>query len=319
MNDQNKTYTLEYLAILANVNHSLRWVDFGDGYRVETINRDNLINLLAELYDLPKHEIEHKIEVHAGYESSKKTIYILRKSFDKPALLYESKKGHNWVDDWSEVHLLISVFQPHVFEIIQLLRLYRPGDLYLYNSIFFTYEEQCGEIRPTLFSSIEDEKSRAGTTFNIPRNLRHSINEFVEHNPIGTLHPNVRLALQSYDLSFEVSNNNLAFLTLMTAQEALLNESHQELKFRVCRATAVLLGTSTQKSRRILSDMKKLYDKRSLLVHTGICKKFSEDDVNLLKEYVRQSIVRVIQLSIPKDKLTVRLSELGFDQGTRLK
>jgi hypothetical protein len=102
----------------------------------------------------------------------------------------------------------------------------------------------------------------------------------------------------------------------MIATEVLFNDGSYELKYRITRGMAVLLGTNKNECHEIYSNMKKLYDKRSGLVHTGKAA-ISTTDVILLRHYLRNSIKELLRLRLSKTELSKKLMENGF--GQRLK
>lgn len=110
----------------------------------------------------------------------------------------------------------------------------------------------------------------------------------------------------------------LGFISLMMAMEAIFNDGKNELRNKVSRGGAVLLGKNINSSRRIFSDLKKLYDIRSSLVHTGDISKIGNEELLLLRSYVRQSLLRVMELNLSKQSLSIQLSENGFGSYKRL-
>jgi hypothetical protein len=123
----------------------------------------------------------------------------------------------------------------------------------------------------------------------------------------------IQLAIENFDQSYNNSNENLAFLSLMIAVEILFNDSASELKFRITRGMAVLLGKDKSDCRQIYVHMKKLYDKRSTLVHTGKAS-ISLEDVIVLRNGLRLSIKKLLHLGLSKAELSSRLLEQGFGQ-----
>lgn len=298
--DKNQESELNFLAVLANTNHSIRHVDFRYGFSPQEYSRNQLIRLLSKLQDLPEHEIDFKLTTNYGYPRARK-IWVL---VDKEKV---SNDPIPWsYETWREQHALYDWRRESLAWKVKILRLLRPGDIYLSFFASYTVGDE-GEIE--LNSSTEDTFSRTGRVLRIPRAERFSVNEFIERNPPGIIPSYIRLAQKHYDLSFEVSDTALSFISLVTSLEVLLNSSSSELRYRVCRNTAVLLGTSKQKSRLIFDKMKRLYDIRSQLVHTGACKKFSESDVPELKELVRVAIRKAIEIGKTKEKLEEKLTE----------
>ena len=76
---------------------------------------------------------------------------------------------------------------------------------------------------------------------------------------------------------------------------------------------AVLLGADKSDCRQIYIQVKKLYDKRSHLVHTGKAS-ISFEDVISLRHRLRLSIKKLLNLGLSKADLSFRLLEHGFGQ-----
>jgi len=120
---------------------------------------------------------------------------------------------------------------------------------------------------------------------------------------------NMEFSLLDYwDMLFQLS-----FLTLMMCLETLFHPAQEgELKYRISRNTAALLGKKLDKySDTIFKDINHLYQIRSKLIHTGenIIK---EIDLNLLRFYVKESIKEIYQMQIDKGELLELLNSRGF-------
>ena len=124
----------------------------------------------------------------------------------------------------------------------------------------------------------------------------------------------LRLAFESFELSYAPYDVGLAFLSLMTAMEVLLNPSDRELRYRVSRNAGVLLGQDRSDGEAIFTGMRSLYDKRSKLVHTGDRSVVTREDMLELRRYVREAIKEVVRCGIPKDQLTKMLNSCGFGE-----
>lgn len=123
----------------------------------------------------------------------------------------------------------------------------------------------------------------------------------------------LNLALENYNQSFKSFELNLSFLSLMISLETLFNPGEYELKYRISRNTAVFLGNfNAMDSKKIYSEIKKLYDDRSKIVHTGRNDIIDDSDLLKLRGYVRESIRLMIKHNIDKDDLLERLNILGF-------
>ena len=104
----------------------------------------------------------------------------------------------------------------------------------------------------------------------------------------------LNMAFENFELSYEVSDMQLAFLVLMIGLETLLNPSNYEVRYRVSRNTAVLLGENKADSEDIFAQVKELYDRRSEIVHTGERKVTAKKDLLKFRDYLEKQSKRYI-------------------------
>ncbi|MFX0009110.1 MAG: hypothetical protein ACFE9R_02240 [Candidatus Hermodarchaeota archaeon] len=124
----------------------------------------------------------------------------------------------------------------------------------------------------------------------------------------------IQLAVENFDQSYKSIDNNLSFLSLMICLEALFNPGEYELKYRISRNIAVFLGKyKNMDSKKIFTDIKDLYDKRSKIVHTGKNDVIDSNNLSTLRKYVRESIKKMIELDENKDELLKELNTYGFN------
>lgn len=122
----------------------------------------------------------------------------------------------------------------------------------------------------------------------------------------------VQLAFDNFQLSFEVRNWNLAFLTLSIALEVLLSDGDQDKAYKVSRNAAVLLSSDKETGQYVFDDMKHLYNLRSRLVHSG--RPVTREEVIQFREHVRGILRRVIDLGLEKKALLCALDAAGFGE-----
>jgi len=96
-----------------------------------------------------------------------------------------------------------------------------------------------------------------------------SLETFIQNTRLPFAQSFLELAFKNFELSYQIRDINLSFLSLMISLEALFNPGGQELRYRISRNTAVLLGKDRDDSEMIFSKIKELYDKRSAIVHNG--------------------------------------------------
>lgn len=108
------------------------------------------------------------------------------------------------------------------------------------------------------------------------------------------------LAFQFYDRSYGAQDLAHSFLLLMIAAEVLFNDSPGDTTFKICRGFGVLLAGGGNEGLSIYKEVKKLYGKRSRLVHSGSEREITENDVLVLRHYIRRAIIKLGRLSYEK-------------------
>jgi hypothetical protein len=95
--------------------------------------------------------------------------------------------------------------------------------------------------------------------------------------------------------------------------EALFNVGQTDLRYRVARAMAVLLGQWMHSSETLFEVTKQAYDLRSRLVHTGKAD-LKGFHVDTLRRYVHWAILKMIEVDLPKETVAEILTRLAFGQ-----
>jgi len=152
------------------------------------------------------------------------------------------------------------------------------------------------------------------TRFELGDNEIAKAQSFLANNKIPFSKPHIQLAFESFELSYETHNLGLGFLSLMISLETMLNPGDYELRYRISRNTAVLLGENRKESESIFKEIRALYDKRSKLVHTGNKNVISREDVLKLRDYVRKSIKKIQTTGSDKQNLIDALNAKGFGE-----
>jgi hypothetical protein len=192
---------------------------------------------------------------------------------------------------------------------IRLMRLFKEGSIDV--ARFYLYEKKKGAIDP-VFSS-EGSLISPQSKYSISEKERPELSAFLKQHTVPLSPSYVQLAFDNFDQSYNNHDINLAFLSLMIAVEVLFNDGTSELKYRITRGMSVLLGDSQAQCREIYSHVKKLYDKRSHLVHTGKAA-ITAEDLIMLRHYLRVSIKELLHLRLSKTELSAKLLEHGFGQ-----
>jgi hypothetical protein len=141
------------------------------------------------------------------------------------------------------------------------------------------------------------------------------LNAFLSIEASNTRPEFISIALDHWSHSFGSIPEHMQLLSLVTALEVLLNSANTELKHRVTRLAAVLLGDSKENSQEIYSGLGKIYDARSQVVHTGKLKASESVWYWQLRYWVSRAILTAMKLRLSKEELCRDLNQLGFGDG----
>lgn len=190
-------------------------------------------------------------------------------------------------------------------------RLFKEGNIHMPFK-FYYFRENSNSFSGGKWGSITYDFSRE--IFKIEDSEIEELKSFLNNFGIPFKKNFLELAFENYELSYQINNINLQFLTLMNGLEALFHPSNEgELTYRISRNVAVLLGENENKALDIQKEMKDLYRKRSKIVHTGKSD-VSNEDLLKLRHYARESIKEIYKINKSKDEILKLLNLNGFGQ-----
>ncbi|MCD4675411.1 MAG: hypothetical protein K8S18_05370 [Desulfobacula sp.] len=300
---------MEYLALLGNVDDSILKINLNEDFKIEKMLSTSFIELCEN--ELAVHDVWCKFDFQWGCTPPTSIyrpeyVYIIKKTLnDYPK---QNEKDLNQQKDFSDKEesykKKISNYLNHK---LLKLRLLKEGSLRISIEFFFTKKEDFIETDSAIENLLYCEHRLYSLT---PEEIKIA-NTFLDKD-LNIKQKYINFAISNFEQSYNILHRELEFLLLMISLEALLNVGRNELRNRVARGCAVLLGKDQSSARELYRMTKKLYDKRSALVHTGDTEVINEHDVIELKKIVRQSIKKVIELGLSKDKLAQLLTESAF-------
>jgi len=295
-----------FLAPISNVNDSVLGLTLLPGFEIVNWPKTELIDLIKKLQKLPDHEVESIIDASCWYPDEQDDIRVME-GFIDPGEYWRWIPGSSINGDrYSEY----GEYFEKIYRKIQVMRLFKEGHIDITH--YYIYKNKHDLVfymnRPFLPSSPELP------LYTLSEGEKKDLEQFFENIRIPFNLPYLQLGFENFEQSFHIDNEALAFLSLMIAAEVLFNVGQQELKYRISRGMAVLLGDTIEKSNEIFHCMKNIYNKRSHLVHSGKDEDISYGDIIILRDYIRKAIVKIFNLNIGSKELSEKLTIVGFGQ-----
>ena len=304
--------TVFYFGLLGNVNYSIKLIKFDDRLIIQKWSKAKVVELISDMIDQRSFEVEGRFDDNYGCKDKKSAYCITAQLNDVPRVV----KGKKYASSLWKMHDYYDAFVANIEDKINLLRLCTKGDIKISFSCFYIVDKDGKRI---LDASWENDLRLKDWSYHVSPENAQTFNQFISKTTLPLDHEYLQLAYENFLLSYDVLDDRLSFLTLMIAMETLFNDGTQELRYRLARGAAVFLGKSIKESQQIFNDLRKLYDKRSTLVHTGDSKNISSSDLHLLQNYVRDSLRLLIECNLPKKELTSRLTLEAFGAQNRIK
>ena len=294
---------VHFIGFLVNVNDSILNLELGDGFQIVKKSQQEIMKFLS------------KIEFHYGVDETTKGILSFSTDGRPSGSYCIVKQNAEELEGTAQGGIVISLDRPKdigqsIRNKIRLLRLFKEGNVFLRFSCFYHMKDS----EPAIFQIAREGPLADTSRLELSEIDIVEAQSFLTNNKIPFDNPQVQLAFDSFELSYESYNYGLSFLSLMISLETLLNPSDQELRYRVSRNTAVLLGENKGYSQSIFSKVRALYDKRSKLVHTGKHETINNQDVLDIRGYVRESIKEMIKIGGDRDSILNTLNACGFGE-----
>jgi len=296
-----------FKGLLANVDSSILQVNFNHGFKIEFFSEQEAAELLSQLEKTPVMTAAAAQKYFFNYQclnTSEQRMYVISKSLentsneDLSTLSYESAKFGN---------VLVRGYLEPLF---RSMRLFKEGDIRM-PARFYHHAKMPGAIR------IEYGRYVSREPYHLESAEISILRSFTESIELPFKRDFLNLAFENFELSYEIPDTQLAFLVLMIGLETLLNPSQYEIQHRISRNTAVLLGENRANSKEIFNEVKKLYGKRSEIVHSGKKGIIGREDLLELRDYLRKGIIKINHMANEKNEITDLLDSHGFGEGIK--
>ena len=297
----------KFIGFLANTDSTILGLKLGHGFQIESLQGWNspLMRFLE-----PNFSMETWMDSFVRnqcYNSTEKKYFIVTSSFKYDRNNHDERNRK--LKEFYE-----QLYNAYLEPTLRLLRLYKKGNICI--PVHYDCSLQGNKLLST------------GKSYNIswhvisdPYRLNSSeipdLNIILSTEKLPFQEPVLELAMENYDLAYRTLYLNLQFLSLMNGLEVLFNDGKGEITYKLSRYTAVLIGNTPTESEGIFKRLKKLYGKRSHLVHNGKAD-ITEENVLELREYLRASIMGMYQISQTKNEILETLDGLGFGEKDKL-
>jgi hypothetical protein len=296
---------VHFKGILANVDSSILQVDFNHGFKIEFFSEEEAVTLFSFLGKIPRMAVAQKY--FSGFQClnySEQRMYVISKSL-------ENVSGH---DSFMVFNGIVrfdnTLVRDHLEPMIRLMRLFKEGDIRM--PAKFYYQLQNDKIQEAM--RVESGRYISNEPYHLEASEVPVLRSFIQSVELPFKRDFLHLAFENFELSYEISDMQLAFLVLMIGLETLLNPSHYEVRYRVSRNVAVLLGENREHSEEIFAKVKGLYDKRSEIVHSGKRRTVEKRDLLELRDYLRKAIIEIHHIGKEKNEITDLLDSHGFGE-----
>jgi hypothetical protein len=320
----NYTYKVESYSVFFGVDESillLNEIINPLGYQFIIFNLQELEEKFADLFSIPrefksKRQINHENmvlsnELFNAIQNNPyfgmnlimtKRLYFLKYLND-----FEQKVIDNTVE-YNLASQIGAKLQKFTANLIQQLRLFKNGDVN--NSIQFQITSDSRHILTRFTGRYGGWQSRnlMTVTKNEVQEFREIFSKEIINNDL------IELALNNFNLSYEIIEAKTKYITLMTCLESIFNHAGgDQITHTVSRHLSLILSSTKEEFEQNYSRIKHLYKIRSSIVHGATVKENLTDLTNELQQMVRKAINYCRNLSMNKKQLFDYLNAKGFN------
>jgi hypothetical protein len=195
-------------------------------------------------------------------------------------------------------------FYPSVQSIMLQLRLFKIGEIRV-SQLFHI----ASETRQISFRKREIEiGSQGGYTLTDKEAEELSKHLIAKYESTGF----TDLAIKNFSVVYDLPDGKLRFITLMTCLESLFNLGKDQIAHTIARHLSLILSDNKEHFNENYSKIKKLYHKRSSMVHGSDYKGDLIQDYIELSDIVRKAITFCNVPGLTKEKLFEDLNSKGY-------
>lgn len=290
---------MRFIGLLQNVDSSILNVKLAHGFKFNSISKDEGLKLLTTLENLPLQHVHGKITEYHCLNFGLGKIFFVGNDCKITLTQDGASIGMSKLNN-----LVYSYLRPK----IKLIRLFKEGDIDVPLTYYFTDE-------PNLPKSSERRLAHysRGPMYHLNKGDIPKLQDLLNKTKMP-FRDYIQLAFDSFEWSYEIHSENLAFLSLMNGLESLFNPGPGEIRYRLSRNCAVLLGKDKQEANEIFRNVRNLYDLRSSIVHGGKKIIVQDGQIHEVRRYLRESIKKLLDTNKPKEEVMKTLNQRGFGE-----
>ncbi len=300
---------IRFIGFLANVQGSLHRLKPSHGFEIHRYTYQRLGRLLAGVERMTGIDVSELCDRSTLIPGERTYCYCVTSVL--PHKAQSTKHGGVVIPVPPIRKHSVDYVEKYLMGRVAIMRLFREGDVSIPCWCYY-----CGNDNHPNIMSVHHGRywPRRGLKYEVRGKETSQLQQLLDTIDLPFAAEYLRLSLRSFELSYVVPDMGLKFLSLMMALETLLIPSPHELRYRVSRNAAVLLGDNREDANRIFRELKTLYNKRSKLVHEGRGSIISHHDIRSLGNYVRRAILEVCRMSLNKQELGELLNSCGFGE-----
>ena len=296
-------YEYKFFAPVANAGGQFTSLRVPAPFRIERWKAAKIVSLWQRIERLPKWEIQWRVHRNHVVPERATTGYVIT--------------GSVLAQDEISIHLHQKHLEPVARPLehwIRCVRLITGGHIEF--ACIYWYLER--EKHLDMVSAESPEIPTKNKQGKVNPSSIGQCNEMLDLLSRPLKHEYIKLAWDHWDESFTAHQAHIEFLQIMMALEVLFNVGQHDIRYRIARSAAVLLGENREHAEFVYDTIREAYNLRSQLVHAGKAKDLNTINIWLLRELVRRAITDLIHLDTSKDQISLDLTKLGFGEKRKL-
>lgn len=300
-----------FYGFLTNTDSSILKVKLKHGFKIESRSLNEIEKFIKTVDNVSINEARMIFTRDFPFHNLKENkVFLISNSFD---IEIKDEKEFN-IRRYSLIDAYHSKFiDGYLGNTIRIMRLFKEGNIYMPLFYYFFIQDNMPKKISSLLYKIYISKD---SIFKLSDHEIKDLKKLIEDVNIPFKNKSLKLAFDSFEMSYHMPPPlSISFLLLMISMESLFNPSDTgELRFRISRNSAVLIGKDKDDSQSIWKSMKNLYDKRCDMVHTGEFSHITKSDLLILRDYVRRAIIEFYKKGKNKEEILEMLNEIGFGE-----